>query len=90
MALSRKYRAMIYAAVGTIHFYRKDFVPYEEGDTYGTVMEKNKVLAKRLREEIQNVFDYELSDLQIAKALDAYGTEGQLVAETPAYIRIAS
>ena len=86
MALGKKYRAMIYATVGTIHFYRKDYVPYIEGDNYGTMVEKNKILVGRLREEIKNVFDYELSDLQVAKALDAYGAEGQSIADTTAFV----
>lgn len=81
---SRKYRSMIYAAVGTIHFYRKDFVPPIEGETYGVIMDKNKVLVARVQEEIQNLFGYELSEQQIGKALVAYGCPAQSVAERPA------
>jgi hypothetical protein len=77
---------MIYAAVGTIHFYRKDFVPSEPGTTYGETTEKNRVLVDRVREEIISIFGYELSNIQMAKALDAYGADGQAASDTPVYV----
>lgn len=86
MAHSKKYRAMIYAAIGTIHFYRKDLAPSPPGTTYGEMTENNRVLVDRVREEIISVFDYELSDIQMAKALDAYGADGQSVADRPVYV----
>lgn len=81
---------MIYAAVGTIHFYRKDFVPSEPGTTWGEMTEKNKILVDRVREEIVSIFGYELSDIQMAKALDAYSSDGQSVADTTVFVSKAA
>ena len=40
-------------------------------------------------EEILNLFGYELSDLQIGKAFDAYGCSDKSVDDGPAYKRAA-
>jgi hypothetical protein len=82
-----KYRAMIYTAVSTIHFYRKDYVRWVEGETYGAIVDKNRKLVDRVREEILNIFEYDLSDIQIAKAFVAYGHPEQSVDDRPAYTR---
>ena len=78
-----KYRLMIYAAVCTIHFYNKDFVPFEEGEAYGAIMSKNKVLLKRVEEEVLSLFGYVLSEQQLGKALVAYAAPARAVAERP-------
>ena len=82
-----KYRAMIYAAVSTIHFYRKDYVPWVEGEMNGVIVDKNRKLVERVKQEILNIFDYDLSDIQIAKAFVAYGSPEQAVDERPVYTR---
>lgn len=74
---------MIYAAVCTIHFYSKDFVPFEEGETYGAIMSKNKLLVARVEEEVQSLFGYALSEQQMGKALVAYAAPASAVAERP-------
>lgn len=86
MTFGKKYRGMIYAAVSTIHFYRKDFVPSELWETWGEIAENNRVLVQRVREEVKSIFNYELSDIQMAKALDAYGCSGKSVADTITFV----
>lgn len=82
--MTKQYRSMIYAAVGTLHFYRKDIIPLEEGEKLGVFLEKNREIVKRVIEEVFNLFQYKLSHEQIGKAIKAYTAPGQSVADTEA------
>lgn len=77
-----RYRLMIYFAVGTMHFYRKDTIPYVEGETLGVFAKKNKGVIDRVQAEALSLFDYELSDTQIGKAIEAYVLPGRSVLDT--------
>ena len=82
--MDKNYRLMIYFAVGTLHFYRKDILPLGEKETTSVFMEKNKNVIKRVMEESINLFNYELSQNQLNKAVNAYCTESLSVENTEA------
>ena len=82
--MSTTYRAMIYAAVATMHFYRKDIVDINPGEVYGVFHEKNQKVMRRVLEELLNLFNYQLSSEQLGKAIKAYLHESQSVDERPA------
>lgn len=74
---------MIYFAVATLHFYRKDIIPLEEGANLGSFAENNKDIIKRVIEESLSLFNYELSHEQIGKAIGAYVASPQSVKDCP-------
>lgn len=73
--MSEQYRLMIYFAVATMYFYRKDIVSIEDGETLGSFAEKNKLLIDKVISEAKTYFNYELSSEQIGKAIKAYLAE---------------
>ena len=75
-----KYRLMIYFALGTMYFYRKDIIPRDEGETLDSFYKKNEVVRKRVSDEATNLFGYELSSEQMGKAFLAYLAPSQSVA----------
>ncbi|MEQ1500537.1 MAG: hypothetical protein ABL917_04185 [Parcubacteria group bacterium] len=82
--MSFNYRAMIYAAVATMYFYRKDILPLAEGENLGSFYQKNRAVMDRVCEELNNLFGYELSHEQVGKAIRAYICPAQSVTERPA------
>jgi len=80
--MSEQYRLMIYFAVATFHFYRNDIIPLEVGERYGVFAEKNKAVIKRVCDEALTLFQYELSDEQIGRAVKAYTAEPRPLATT--------
>ena len=79
---SERYRMMIYFAVATFHFYRKEIVSCAEGETLGDFAEKNKDIVKRVVDEARSLFKYELSHEQIGTAIGAYLAPAQAVSKT--------
>jgi hypothetical protein len=82
MPFSDQYHLMIYFAVATLHFYRKDIVPIKEGEVYGVFAKKNKGVLKRVSDEALSLFNYELSHEQIGRAVKSYCAEAQSVRGT--------
>lgn len=76
------HKLMIYAAVATMHFYRKDIIPLREGEQYGVFAEKNAAVIQRVFDEVLHKFNYELSHMQIGTAIKAYTAESFSVEET--------
>ncbi len=82
--MSPTYRLMIYFAVATLHFYRDSIISIESWETLGTFAERNRAVLDRVGQEARNLFGYELSHLQIGKAIAAYVAHGQNVEGTKA------
>ena len=68
---STTYRLMIYFAHSTICFYEKD-IKYHEGITVHEVKNLNPKIIQRVFDEGLSIMNYELSGLQINKAVEAY------------------
>lgn len=83
--MTDQYRAMVYAGVAIIHFYRKDVVPFVQGETLGEFAKKNDVVMKRVFEEVLATFKYELSHHQIGLIVSSYTAESNSVHGTTPY-----
>lgn len=73
--LSNKYRAMIYFAVATMHFYREDLAAPPAGgiiEDYEDFAKNNSDVMKRVFDEALRYFHYELSHEQMSRAVRAY------------------
>jgi hypothetical protein len=81
--MSPQYRLMSYFAVATMHFYRKDIVALEPGETLGSFADKNKKVIDRVIQEAKNLFNYELSHEQVGRAIEVYVIPGQSVSDHP-------
>ncbi len=69
---SWNYRAAIYFAVATMHFYRDDVQPLVSGETLGDFAARNDSVVKRVCREAEHYLHYELSHEQIGRAIQAY------------------
>jgi hypothetical protein len=66
------YRAAIYFAVATMHFYRDAIQPLSAGQTLGDFAAANEPVIKCVRDEAMRYIRYELSHEQIGRAIQAY------------------
>lgn len=82
--MSEQYRLMVYFAIATIHFYRDDLVILDKKATIEEIVSANSKLIKRVNEEAQNLFNYELSHEQICRAFYSYLSDSQRVDKTEA------
>lgn len=69
---SLDYRAAIYFAVATMHFYRDAIQPLSSGQTLGDFATANEPVIKCVRDEAMRYIHYELSHEQIGRAIRAY------------------
>lgn len=90
---SDRYRSMIYVAMGTLHFYRADIEPSDfvrmtqrhfDSEWF---IENYHMIIGRVITECRNLFDYDISHLQLCKAVTAYFSRPQSVAERPPFVR---
>lgn len=77
--MTDQYKLMIYFAVATLYFYRKDIVPCKEGQTLGVFADNNSAIIQKVKDEAISLFNYELSDEQIGRTLKAFCAEPQSV-----------
>lgn len=70
-----RYRAAIYFAVATLHFYREELLPLSPQQTLGDFADANRKVIDRVCEEALEYLRYELSHEQIGRALKAYLSE---------------
>lgn len=77
------YRAMIYAAVATMHFYSKEIhiLPQMSVEQFRNM---NPALIDRVAVEIKQIFNYELSWEQMGRAIYGY-VRGELYPESPTH-----
>lgn len=78
----RFYQVMIHFAVATLHFYRKDIVPLNEGETLDVFVEKNRDVLTRVFDEGLMLYNYEMSRNQIQTAVRAYTATALSVRDT--------
>lgn len=89
---SPEYRHMVYFACATLHFYRDSIKP-EWALTMATNTDKHvesfvavhAELMARITQEARNLFQYELSHLQICRAVAAYFLAGQTVGKSRSF-----
>jgi len=79
------YRAMIYAGIAIMHFYRDDVDMTTENGTLGEFAERNKELRKRVFDEVLKTFNYELSHNQIGSIFRGYLANSISIANTEPY-----
>ena len=66
------YRAAIYFAVATLHFYRDEILPLTPQQTLGDFADANRAIIDRVCAEAREYLDYDLSHEQIGRAIRAY------------------
>lgn len=69
---STQYRAAIYFAVATMHFYRDSLKPIQPGETLGDYAQANDAVIQQVIKEAKSDIGYELSSEQIGRAIHAY------------------
>lgn len=80
------YRAMIYAGIAILHFYRDDFDTAPEKVTLVEVADRNKDLLKRVSDEVVSTFNYRLSHHQIGSILNGYLANSKSITDTEPYV----
>ena len=79
---SQSYKLAVYVGIATLHFYRKDIVPLNEGENLGVFAENNKEILKRVFDETLLQMQYELSHAQMGQIVAAYTCQGLSVQGT--------
>ena len=79
---SQLYKLAIYFGIATLHFYRKDVIPLNEGENLGVFAEKNKEILKRVFDETLLQMQYELSHEQMGRIVAAYTSQALSVHDT--------
>lgn len=75
------YKLAIYFGIATLHFYRKDVIPLNEGETFGSFAEKNKTVLKRVFDETLALGQYELSHEQMGSIIKGYTSNSTSINE---------
>jgi hypothetical protein len=77
-----KEKRMFYFVVATLHFYRPDINKEFERDMIETFLEKNSAVIERVREEARLLFNYELSQDLLFKAVNSFLYPGRSITNT--------
>jgi hypothetical protein len=78
-----RYRAAIYFAVATLHFYRDEILPLTPQQTLGDFADANYEVINRVCQESKRYLNYELSHEQIGRAIQAWVADPCKLNEEP-------